>query len=74
MDLTKYYVPDRKRNKINEERAILTIYGMLVQNIFTPSAVIYRKIREQNISISINFVYKTIRTMREDMLNELKQH
>ncbi|MEM4056974.1 MAG: hypothetical protein QW578_08055 [Thermoplasmatales archaeon] len=72
MDLTKYYVPDRKRNKINEERAILIIYGMLTENIFVPSAVIYRKIRSENISISINFVYKTIRQMREDMLNELK--
>ncbi|MEM3260179.1 MAG: hypothetical protein QW046_04795 [Candidatus Micrarchaeaceae archaeon] len=74
MDLTKYYVPDRKRNKTNEERAILLIYGMLTENIFTPSAVIYRKIREQNISISINFVYRTIKAMREDMLNELRQH
>ncbi|MEM3554965.1 MAG: hypothetical protein QXU79_04600 [Candidatus Micrarchaeaceae archaeon] len=73
MDLTKYYAPDRKRNKTNEERAILLIYGMLTENIFTPSAVIYRKIREQNISISINFIYKTIREMRYDMLNELKR-
>ncbi|MEM3830397.1 MAG: hypothetical protein QXP36_14475 [Conexivisphaerales archaeon] len=74
MDLTKYYTEGRKRNKTNEERAVLTIYGMLVENIFTPSAVIYRKIREQNISISINFVYRTIKAMREDMLNELRQH
>ncbi|MEM4056751.1 MAG: hypothetical protein QW578_06925 [Thermoplasmatales archaeon] len=72
MDLTKYYTEGRKRNKTNEERAVLTIYGMLVENIFTPSAEIYRKIREQNISISINFVYKTIREMRYDMLDELK--
>ena len=74
MDLTKYYTEGRKRNKTNEERAVLTIYGMLVENIFTPSAVIYRKIREQNISISINFVYRTIKAMREDMLSELRQH